>query len=208
MYISQGYSIEEQLRNIEEALDAGCNWVQLRIKNTPEEYILQAAKKVKTFCEKHGATYIINDYIQIAKEIGADGVHLGLSDDNISLAREILGKNSIIGGTANTIEQVLQRINEGCDYVGVGPFRFTSTKDNLSPILGLESYNKLITKLQQEAFSTPVYAIGGITLDDVEAIRETGVYGIALSGAITNSKNKKELIEQLTQKLYGKVKSW
>ena len=131
-YISQGLTIQSQLDNITSVLEAGCKWVQLRFKNASAEEFLETAKKVKILCEKHDAIFIINDNVELVKEIDADGVHLGLTDSTIKEARNIIGFDKIIGGTANTLDDVLRRISEKCDYIGLGPYRFTKTKEKLS----------------------------------------------------------------------------
>jgi thiamine-phosphate pyrophosphorylase len=205
-YISQGATVEAQLYNIHQALDHGCDWIQMRYKNpaTPNEFIL-LAEAVKILCSEYLATFIINDHVAVAKQIDADGVHLGLTDMSIAEARSILGKAKIIGGTANTYKNIVSHVANGCDYVGLGPFRFTKTKDNLSPILGLEGYQAILEKLKEENISTPIFAIGGIALEDVQAITKTGIHGIAVSGLITESDSKTKLITQLNEKLYGYV---
>lgn len=202
-YISQGNTSNEHLKNIQEALDASCLWIQLRMKNFSEEEIENTANKVRQLCEKHKAVFIINDNVIIAKNCKADGVHLGLSDMSVLEARNILGDDKIIGGTANTMEDVLQRINENCNYIGLGPFRFTNTKDKLSPILGIEGYKNIISQLHETQMQIPIYAIGGVLADDVESIINTGIYGVAVSGIITKAENKTQLIEQFNNSLYA-----
>jgi thiamine-phosphate pyrophosphorylase len=204
-YISQGNTIEDQLHNIHEALDGGCDWIQLRFKNQTDTDCYKLAEAVKILCEEYLANLIINDNVPLAQEIAADGVHLGLSDMRIKNAREILGKTKIIGGTANTFEDIQNHIQSGCDYVGLGPFRFTTTKEKLSPILGLEGYLKIVQQMKIHNLDIPIYAIGGITINDVEEIMETGIYGVAVSGLITESTSKSKLITQLNEKLYGNV---
>ncbi|MFN7015259.1 MAG: thiamine phosphate synthase [Bacteroidia bacterium] len=202
-YISQGNSIEEQINDIKSAVEAGYKFVQLRFKKASREDLLAVAQKAKTICAQHQTTFIINDHVDIAKEIDADGVHLGLDDMNISAAKKILGDTKIIGGTANTLEHVLQRINEGCTYVGLGPFRFTTTKEKLSPILGTEGYKKITGELKKRNLSIPIYAIGGIEVDDVREILQQGIYGIAVSGVISKAKNKEEIVNALNKATHG-----
>ena len=204
-YISQGNTIEAQLYNIHQALNHGCNWIQMRFKNTTSEDTFTLAEAVKDLCKEYLATFIINDNVPLAKQLDADGVHLGLSDMRIAAARKILGGNKIIGGTANTFEDVRNHSKNGCDYIGLGPFRFTKTKENLSPILGLEAYAELMQKMRNDQINTPVYAIGGIQLEDIEPIIKTRIYGIAVSGLITQSTEKTKLISQLNEKIYGSV---
>jgi len=204
-YISQGNTIEEQLYNIHQALDAGCDWVQMRFKNQTTKDTFALAEAVKFLCEEYLANFIVNDNLYLAQRIAADGVHLGLTDMNIAEARAILGSTKIIGGTANTFEDIENHVKNGCDYIGLGPFQFTKTKEKLSPVLGLSGYVAIIEKMKNSNLKTPVYAIGGITLDDINPLMETGIHGIAVSGMITNSNQKKKLIQQLNEKLYANV---
>ncbi len=194
-YISQGLSPEQQLSGILKACSSGIQMVQLRMKETPEEIILSTAMEAKKICASFQSTLIVNDHISIAKKTNADGVHLGKKDASIAEAREILGKNSIIGGTANTLEDCNYWITNGANYIGLGPYAFTETKKNLSPLLGIEGYTKIINELKSKYASYPIYAIGGILQEDIQAIFETGVHGIAASGLLY--KADKALLKQI-----------
>jgi len=189
-YISQGQTAEEQLAGIARVLDQGAKWVQLRFKNVTPSSFLKLGEQVKKQCEAYRATFIVNDAVAAAVTLNADGVHLGLQDTSIAAARQLLGPHKIIGGTANTLEQVLQRAAEECQYIGLGPYAFTKTKTNLSPILGLEGYQAIMKELRERAIEIPVYAIGGIQTVDIAALRATGVYGIAVSGLLTQTPAK------------------
>jgi thiamine-phosphate pyrophosphorylase len=160
------------------------------------------SRVVKDLCLEKGATFIVNDFVNVAKAVDADGIHLGLNDDAVHLAREILGFEKIIGGTANTFTDIQKRIEEKCDYVGVGPFRFTKTKSTLSPILGVKGYNLIMQELEKLHTKIPVFAIGGIETEDIEEILNTGIYGVAVSGLITNSMDQKQTVEQLKNLIY------
>ncbi len=199
-YISQETTEKTHARLVEEACIGGVDWVQLRMKNKSYEEALEIACQVKEICKRYQVTLIINDHVAIAKEIQADGVHLGKSDMNPLKAREILGDHFIIGGTANTLEDI-QVLQKACvNYIGLGPFRFTTTKENLSPVLGLKGYYQLLEKSKTEA-RIPMIAIGGIAAEDVEAILDTGMYGVAVSAAINNASDKKVIIERLNRKI-------
>jgi thiamine-phosphate pyrophosphorylase len=204
-YISQGDNVEEQLYNIHNALDNGCDWIQMRFKNQKPKKTFALAEAVKFLCEEYLANFIINDDVHLAKQFNADGVHLGLSDMGVLEARSILGKTKIIGATANTFDDIVRQVNNGCDYIGLGPFQFTKTKKNLSPILGIEGYQSIVNKMKQSKIEIPIYAIGGITLENVDALIQTGIHGIAVSGIITKSDDKQKLITHLNEKLYGSV---
>lgn len=171
------------------ALDGGCQWIQLRMKNSPEADIERVAQQIKEMCHASQAVFIIDDHVELAHKLGADGVHLGKSDMPIQEARSILGKDFIIGGTANTFNDVTQLYRAGADYIGCGPFRYTDTKKNLSPILGTEGYRHIIQRMKDSNIHIPIVAIGGITSADIPLVMHTGVTGIALSGAILRAKN-------------------
>ncbi|OUD36548.1 thiamine phosphate synthase [Flavobacterium sp. FPG59] len=201
-YITQGNTVEEQLSNIRKALDNGCEWIQLRFKNASTSELFDVAETAKILCDVFSAYLIINDNLHLAQQLDADGVHVGLTDMNVAAARTILGREKIIGATANTFEDIQNHIENGCNYIGLGPFQFTATKEKLSPILGVEGYHSIIEKMKAKEIQIPIYAIGGIQLTNVESIMETGVHGIAVSGLITQSENPSELITQLNEKLY------
>ena len=171
------------------ALEGGCRWIQLRMKDATPEEVRTEAVRVQALCKEYGATFIIDDQVELVKELHADGVHLGKKDMPIAEARQILGKDFIIGGTANTFEDVQMHYQAGADYIGCGPFRFTTTKKNLSPILGLDGYSSIVSQMKAAGINLPIVAIGGITYDDIPAIMQTGVTGIALSGTILRADN-------------------
>jgi thiamine-phosphate pyrophosphorylase len=129
--------------------------------------------------------------------VNATGVHLGKTDMPPAEARRILGDGFIIGGTANTFEDIRRLTDEGVDYIGLGPFRFTATKKNLSPILGLEGYKDILSRCRAAGIALPVLAIGGITVDDIPALMQTGVSGIAVSSAIRQAEAAGRCIQVL-----------
>jgi thiamine-phosphate pyrophosphorylase len=165
------------------------DWIQLRVKNKSEDEWKAIAQEAKRICKLHNVKLIINDSVKLAKIIGADGVHLGKEDMPADEARKLLGPDFIIGGTANTFEDIQRLASLKVDYIGLGPFRFTQTKKNLSPLLGLPGYKELMKQCAIENITVPVIAIGGLQLNDVNAMMETGVYGIAVSSAISEADN-------------------
>ena len=177
------------LDSISMALQGGCKWIQLRMKDATPDEIRPIAIEAKAMCKTAGATFIIDDHVELVKEVNADGVHLGKNDMPISEARALLGPDFIIGGTANTFEDVVHHYQSGANYIGCGPFRFTTTKQGLSPILGLEGYTAIVNKMKDNGINLPIVAIGGITADDIPAIMKTGVTGIALSGTMLRAED-------------------
>lgn len=185
-YISQGKTPEEHLENIQKACASGVELVQLRLKDVGEKVVMETARKAKEITGRFQTRLIINDYYKVAAEVKADGVHLGKSDTCPTVARKKLASWQIIGGTANTLEDCKMLIDKKVDYIGLGPFRFTKTKENLGPVLGEKGYLAILEELKTDV---PIIAIGGITQNDVLDIMITGVYGIAVSGEITRDFN-------------------
>ena len=174
------------------ALEGGCRWIQLRMKDATDDDVRPIAHEIRKLCTEYGAKFILDDRVNLVVETGADGVHLGKNDMPVDEARKMLGRNKIIGGTANTFEDVERLSRQGADYIGCGPFRFTTTKKNLSPVLGLEGYRDITAQMKAHDIQLPIVAIGGILHQDIPAIMQTGVTGIAVSGAILNAENPVE----------------
>lgn len=187
------------LQSVQIALDGGCRWVQLRMKDATADEIRPIALRAKDMCHEHGAVFIIDDHVELVKEIGADGVHLGKNDMPVDEARRILGDNYIIGGTSNTIDDVRLHVQRGADYIGCGPFRFTTTKANLSPMLGLEGYRHIVAQMRAEGINIPIVAIGGIEAEDIPGILATGVTGVALSGTVLRAANPVDEMKRLVE---------
>lgn len=178
------------------ALEGGCRWVQLRMKEATETEFMVAAAEIGRLCKEHGATFVLDDHVEWVEKTGADGVHLGKNDMPIDEARKILGNDKIIGGTANTFEDVERLYRQGANYIGCGPFRFTTTKKNLSPVLGLEGYQHIVDQMKSHGINLPIVAIGGILESDIKSILATGVSGIAVSGGILNAENPAEEMQR------------
>ena len=197
------------------ALEGGCRWIQLRMKDADETLLEETALIVQKMCKDYDATFIIDDNVFLAKKIKADGVHLGKNDMPIAEARKILGDDFIIGATVNTFDDVIKTqshivaetqsrdtsINLATlgvpNYFGCGPFRFTSTKKNLAPILGLDGYREIMKKMKENNIDIPLVAIGGITKDDVPELMKTGIDGIAISGSVLRAENPVETMYNL-----------
>ena len=179
------------------ALEGGCKWIQLRMKDASDDEVRKAAAEIQPMCKEHEAVFLLDDRVKLAKELHADGVHLGKNDMPIDEARRILGEEYIIGGTANTFEDIQRIAAQGADYIGCGPFRFTTTKKNLAPVLGIEGYRDIIAKMRNAGINIPMVAIGGITPDDIDEILATGVHGIAVSGTVLNADDPVAMMKSL-----------
>ncbi len=200
MLISQGKSILDHIQCIAFSKKATIPWIQIRFK---EKYSTLDIKQLHEAISKYKSADLkitINDSIQIAQSTNADGVHLGLLDDHPSQARKELLNNSIIGSTANTFTDIEQR-HEYVDYFGVGPFRTTTTKQNLSPILGKDGYTSIIKKCTEKNIAKPIFAIGGIEPKDVQTLLNIGIYGIAVSSSILQHENPQAQAHRFLQNL-------
>lgn len=180
----------------------GIKWIQFRMKNSSPEEKLIEGEKLARICKKYNATFIINDDVELAIKLNADGVHLGLSDMDPLEARKLLGEKAIIGATCNTFEDICLRHKQKVDYIGLGPLRYTTTKKNLSPVIGIDGYKEIIQKCKDKGINIPIVAIGGIRTDDFRNIQETGVYGIAISSLITSSDNIEERSKEIYSSFY------
>ena len=179
------------------ALEGGCKWIQLRMKEAPLDEVERVALELKPLCKQHDALLVLDDHVELTKKLEVDGVHLGKNDMPIAEARRVLGEGFIIGGTANTFDDVKAHYQAGADYIGCGPYRFTTTKKNLSPVLGLEGYRSIIARMEEEGIDLPVVAIGGITYDDIPQLLQTGINGIAMSGSILRADDPVEETRRL-----------
>lgn len=184
------------------ALMGGCKWVQLRMKEASDEEFLVVGSQLRELCKTYSATFILDDRVHLVKPLGADGVHLGKNDMPIDEARRCLQSDKvIIGGTANTFDDIKRLHKQGANYIGCGPFRYTETKKKLAPTLGFQGYKSLVEKMKSEGITLPIFAIGGILYDDVKALLSIGIDGIAISGGILNADNpieKMKLLMKLT----------
>lgn len=198
---SEKYSIFEQVKMV---LEGGCKWIQLRMKGASDEEVKDVAEELISLCKEADAILVIDDRVELVKELEVAGVHLGKKDMPVAEARYMLEGGPIIGATANTAGDIFALKGIDVDYVGLGPFRHTTTKENLSPILGLDGYRKIMKEIREAGIKLPIVAIGGITLEDVDEIMATGVNGIAISGAIINAENPIEYTKAVLKKLYNR----
>lgn len=182
----------DEITGTQAVLEGGCRWVQLRMKEAQDEEFLRVGREVGRLCRRYGATFLVDDRVHLVRELGADGVHLGKNDMPPREARALLDAGKIIGATANTFEDIVRAVEAGADYIGLGPYRFTETKRNLSPILGIEGYREIFRRCREAGITLPVVAIGGITAADIAQILATGATGIALSGALLGAADPAE----------------
>ena len=183
------------------ALEGGCRWIQLRMKDAGEDEIERVVLQILPECRRREAVFVIDDHVELALRVGADGVHLGKNDMPVDEARRLAGDGFIIGGTANTFEDVQRLTAQGADYIGCGPFRFTTTKKNLAPMLGIEGYKDILSRMKEHGITLPLVAIGGITSGDIPQLMAAGVSGIALSGSVLRAERPVEEMKKVVNEL-------
>ncbi len=191
-----GETLYEQ---VEKAIKGGVTFVQLREKDLDEESFLSEALEIQKLCKMYNIPFIINDNVEIAKKINADGVHVGQSDMKAGNVRAILGKDKILGVSAQTVEQALLAEKEGADYLGVGAVFPTGSKADADDV----SYETL--KEICEAVSIPVVAIGGISAGNVLTLKGSGISGIAVISAIFAAEDIESATKNLKQLTAGVV---
>ena len=184
---------ETLYQQVEKALKGGVTFLQLREKNLDEEHFMEEAREIKKLCGEYQVPFIINDNVEIAQAVGADGVHVGQSDMEAGAVREKLGPDKILGVSARTVEQALLAQERGADYLGVGAVFATGSKADAAE-LPHETLKAIC-----EAVSIPVVAIGGITAENISQLKGTGICGVAVISAIYAQNNIKEAAEELKE---------
>jgi len=182
----------EQHSHIEQAkiaCEAGAKWIQYRCLTKSDDELLKDINVIAELCDDWGATLIVTDHIHLNGKADIQGFHIEDMDADFRQLREELGEAITIGGSSNTVEGLLRIAEEGADYAGFGPFKVTTTKPNNAPLLGLEGYKDAIAILQQQQIELPILAVGGVTLNDIDELLKTGVFGIAASSAINQAED-------------------
>jgi thiamine-phosphate pyrophosphorylase len=202
-FITNHQSEVSHLWQVENAIEAGVDWIQYRPKDKPMRDILNEAKEILNLCRKSDVVFIINDLVNLTAQIGADGVHLGKYDMTPKEARSKLGPKKIIGGTANNLEEVLNLVEQGVDYIGLGPFKQSNTKEDSSPLLDIPTYQSILSEMKKRSIETPVVAVGGIKPEFVKTLKDTGVFGVAFSSVLSEAResDRDGIVKLIKQKL-------
>ncbi len=197
---SDRYTIAEE---VQMAIEGGCRWVQLRMKDATDEEVRAVALELIPMCKETDTFLIIDDRVELVNELKVSGVHLGKDDMDPLEARELLGPHAIIGVTANTAEDIIKYKGKDVDYVGLGPVHFTTTKKKLAPELGAEGVKRVVDEVRAAGVELPIVAIGGLTIEDVDPLLTAGVNGIAMSGSIINADDPVGYTADVLEKLFN-----
>ena len=180
------------------AIAGGADTIQLREKAAETREMIRVAEQIQAFCKRAGVTFIVNDRVDVAIASRADGVHLGQNDFPIPLARTLLGKGAIIGGSAGNMEEARKCLLEGADYIGFGPVYLTTSKEDAGPASGLDLLKQVV-----EEIPLPIVAIGGITRENASRVIQAGGHGIAVISAVCCQKDPAEAAQCLRRLLEG-----
>jgi thiamine-phosphate pyrophosphorylase len=180
----------DHLSHVEQAgivCQAGGKWIQYRCLTKNDEELLEDINQIAEICDDWGATLIVTDHIHLNGKADIQGFHIEDMNANFLSIRASLGEAVTIGGSSNTLEGLLRLAKEGVDYAGLGPFAHTDTKPNDFPLLGVAGYEKAMLKLKESEIELPIIAVGGVGVNDVEALMQTGIFGVAVSAAINRA---------------------
>ena len=202
-YLTQDLPHRTHIEQTEIACKSGANWIQYRCFSKADEDLIQEIHQVASICDDWGATLILTDHYHLLKQVDAQGVHIEDMHANFAAIREIISDEKTLGASANTLEDI-QRIDASgvVDYAGCGPYSVTKTKPNDYPLLGIEGYKKITDTMAELGINLPLIAVGGIDLEDTEALVNSGIYGIAVSAAVNSSNSPEKMIREFYKKIY------
>jgi len=183
-YITHDLPHLSHVAQVQMACEAGAKWIQYRCLSKTDEELLTEINLIAEICDDWGTTLVVTDHIHLNGKADIQGFHIEDMEADFTVLRKLVGDDITLGGSANTLENIIRLANEGADYAGFGPFAHTETKPNDLPLLGVEGYSVILKKLKALSVEIPILAVGGVKFADVESLMQTGIHGIAVSGAI------------------------
>lgn len=183
-YITHDLPHLSHVAQVQMACEAGAKWIQYRCLSKTDEELLTEINLIAEICDDWGTTLVVTDHIHLNGKADIQGFHIENMEADFTILRKLVGDDITLGGSANTLENIIRLANEGADYAGFGPFAHTETKPNDLPLLGVEGYSVILKKLEALSVEIPILAVGGVKIADVESLMQTGIHGIAVSGAI------------------------
>lgn len=202
-YLTQDLENRSHITQAQLACEAGCKWVQYRCFTKNDDELLEEAHQIAAICDDWGATLIITDHIHLLDKADIQGVHIEDMQADFKAIRQAIGTEKTLGASGNTFDDILRiAASQAVDYIGCGPFSLTDTKPNDYPVLGLEGYKSITESMAKNNIKIPVLAVGGVRIEDVEKIAETGVFGVAISAAVNKAENPAAAFKEIYRKLY------
>ncbi len=201
-YLTQDLPGQTHTGQVLTACQAGANWVQYRCFTKDDAGLLADLNELAAICDDWGATLIVTDHYHLLDKADVQGVHMENMEADFAAIRTHIGPDKTLGASAHTLSQLVKLHQSGVvDYAGCGPYAHTDTKPNNFPLLGVEGYRLLMQQLRGQDIDLPVLAVGGIRLEDVEALLQTGVYGLAVSAAVNKAQNPGKALEEIYKKI-------
>lgn len=202
-YLTQDHPNRSHIEQALSACEAGANWVQYRCLAKTDEELLSDMHQIAAICDDWGATLIITNHLHLLDKADVQGVHIEDMDADFTKIREEIGEDKTLGGSANNFDQVKRGFESGAvDYFGCGPFSMTLTKPNSYPTLGTSGYRDIVERMKAEGIDIPLLAVGGIGIDDIDELLQTGVYGIAVSAAVNLADDPAAAMRELYRKVF------
>ena len=201
-YLTQDFPHRSHLEQVNLACEAGAKWIQYRCLSRTDDEMLEELHPIASICDDWGTTLIITNHFHLVALADIQGVHIEDMNADLAAIRNIIGDDKTLGASANTFEQIINHIHNGADYIGCGPFGHTDTKPNQSAHWGVEGYQNMVEKLKAENLEIPLIVAGGVQLQNVTALINTGIYGVAVSAAVNLSENPKEAYKAIHHLLY------
>lgn len=201
-YLTQDLPDRSHIQQAQTACEAGANWIQYRCFSKGDDELLEEVNQIAAICDDWGATLIITDHLHLLDKADIQGVHIEDMQADFKVIRQKIGQDKTLGASANTIGDII-RIAESnsVDYIGCGPFALTLTKPNDYPLLGTDGYKAITDSMVQKGIAIPLLAVGGITIDDVEDLLKTGIYGVAASSAINLAPDPAKAFKEIYRKV-------
>lgn len=208
-YISKFHYLTQDLPNRSHAeqtriaCEAGANWIQYRCLSKTDEELIAEIHEVAAICDDWGVTLVLTDHFHLLDQVDAQGVHVEDMKADFKAIRNQIGEDKTLGGSANTFEDVCRMNQAGqVDYIGLGPFSITLTKPNNYPLLGIDGYKTILQKMDDITIEIPILAVGGVAIDDVELLLNTGVHGLAVSAAINHASDTAKALQIFYKMIY------
>lgn len=198
-FITHDHPVHTHVQQAQQVCEAGAKWIQYRCLTKTDDELLKDIGLIAEICDDWGATLIVTDHIHLKDKADIQGFHIEDMDADFKILRQQLGDSYTLGGSANTIKNLIRLGREGADYAGFGPFAISTTKPNTFPLIALNDYTNALAQLEAEDIDLPVVAVGGIQLEHVEPLIHSGIFGIAVSAAILQADDIGYIYQQFYQ---------
>lgn len=202
-YLTQDLPDRSHVQQAQTACEAGCKWIQYRCFSKTEDEMILELQEISSICDDWGVTLIVTDHTHLLNAADIQGVHIEDMDADFKSIREMIGPEKTFGASANTFENILRiAASEAVDYIGCGPFALTETKPNDYPLLGVAGYQSICEQMAKANIQIPLVAVGGVTLNDIEALLRTRITGIAVSASVNKAENPAKALKEIYKKVH------